>query len=262
MVNGDHVSTRLTFRFPEGSSRGFLVLRSTNGSVLASGELRQMVNGDHVSTRLTFRFRDGSVDDEMTTYAQTPRLRLLIDHHIQRGPSYPHPMDMTVDAVRGIVTTHLRRDGRGSVERQHVDLPPDTSNGLVFQIIKNLDPKVDSVQIPVILGGSKPRLIKLSISLDGEDTFFVAGLPCKARRYVVKAELGPLTKIAAALTSKTPADMRIWVAEGDPPAMLQAEGQLYEGGPVWRVDVTGPVLPSPNRHARQESSKSGRPKAP
>ena len=42
--------------YPEGASRGFLVLRDLNGKTLASGETRQVVKGGRVSTRLIFRF--------------------------------------------------------------------------------------------------------------------------------------------------------------------------------------------------------------
>jgi len=36
----------------------------------------------------------GSVDDETATFSQEHDFRLIIsDHHIQKGPSFPHPME-------------------------------------------------------------------------------------------------------------------------------------------------------------------------
>lgn len=234
--------------FVEGTSRGLLMLRSADGKVLASGEVRQVVHGSQVTARVTFRFKDGSVDDETTVYTQRRVFRLLNDHHVQRGASYPHPLDMTVDAVHGTVTT--RSDGK--VETVHTELPADVANGLILNILKNLPSQTEKTEVSIVAGGSRPRLVKLALSAEGEDRFYVAGSSYKARRYTVKVELGPLTKVAAAIIGKSPADMHVWTMKGTPPTPLRVEGQFYEDGPVWRVDLASPSWPE----VRQSSQKA------
>src|SRR5579859_3437150 len=76
----------------QGTFRGFLVLKTTEGKTLAGGDLIQVAHGDRVRARLTFHFRDGSLDDEVAIYSQNNVFRLMSDHHIQRGPSFPKPL--------------------------------------------------------------------------------------------------------------------------------------------------------------------------
>ena len=85
----------------QGTFHGFLVLKTPEGKTLASGDLVQVAHGDRVKSRLTFRFRDGSIDDEVAIYSQRKVFQLISDHHIQRGPSFPKPFDMFIDARSG-----------------------------------------------------------------------------------------------------------------------------------------------------------------
>src|SRR3990170_1703391 len=82
-------------RFREGSVRGFLALRTLEGKILAAGDLTQTVRGNQVVSRLVFRFKDGSVDDETAVFSQERNFRLITNHHIQKGPSFPHPTDVS-----------------------------------------------------------------------------------------------------------------------------------------------------------------------
>ncbi|MDT7812613.1 MAG: hypothetical protein QOJ42_2529, partial [Acidobacteriaceae bacterium] len=88
-------------RHMEGTVHGFLVLRSTEGRVLAVGDLFQVVHRDRVTSRLLFRFKDGSVDDETAVFSQRANFQLITDHHIQKGPSFPQPMDLSIDVPSG-----------------------------------------------------------------------------------------------------------------------------------------------------------------
>lgn len=54
----------VTVRFPEGTTHGFLILRSLQGQTLAHGELTAFPKGDGMESRLSWRFRDGSLQDE------------------------------------------------------------------------------------------------------------------------------------------------------------------------------------------------------
>ena len=51
-------------RHPRGSAHGFVVLKTLEGTRIATGDMTQVVHGDHVTSRLVFHFRDGSVDDK------------------------------------------------------------------------------------------------------------------------------------------------------------------------------------------------------
>ena len=90
-------------RLKQGSGHIFLLVRGDDGKTLAEGESFQTVRGSRVTTRTTFHFRDGSLDDETTVFDQSRNFRLLSDHRIQRGPAFPHPMEMELDAQSGRV---------------------------------------------------------------------------------------------------------------------------------------------------------------
>src|SRR5713226_8172128 len=77
-------SEPVSVRHAEGLVPGFLVLRTADGTVLASGDLIQGARGDRVTTRLVFHFKDGSVHDETAVFSQRTRFRLLSDHLVQK----------------------------------------------------------------------------------------------------------------------------------------------------------------------------------
>ncbi|MBB6143089.1 hypothetical protein HNQ77_001033 [Silvibacterium bohemicum] len=243
----------ISVQYPEGASRGFLVLRDLNGKALASGEERQTVKGSRVISRLTFRFRDGSLDDETTVFTQRANFQLISDHHIQRGPSYPHSLDMTVDAVAGTVTMRSEDGDKQKIETTHMDLPSDLSNGLLLTILKNLRSGQEKTEVSMIVPSSKPRVVKVAISPEEEERCFIAGSGFRAERYLVKIELGGLTKVAAAVMDKTPADAHVWRIEGEPPTTLRTEAQLYENGPIWRIETAAPSWERTSQSAQKTS---------
>ena len=51
-------------RYPEGTTHGFLALRTLEGKLLPSDELTEALHGNRVVSHLLFRFKDGSLDDE------------------------------------------------------------------------------------------------------------------------------------------------------------------------------------------------------
>src|ERR1700685_2758625 len=88
-------------RHPQGSAHGFLVLKTMEGSPIAIGDVTQILHGDRVTSQVPFHFRDGSLDDDTTIFSQRRVFRLISDHHIQRGPSFPKPIDIFIDALTG-----------------------------------------------------------------------------------------------------------------------------------------------------------------
>ena len=135
-------------RYPQGSAHGFLALKTLDGSTIATGEVTQTVRGDEVTSRLVFRFRDGSRDEDLTVFTQRHTFRLVSDHHIQHGPSFPKPIDVLIDGVTGQITS---RAEDGKVKGEHLELPPDVSNGLPPNLLLNLLPSTPETNIRMLL---------------------------------------------------------------------------------------------------------------
>jgi hypothetical protein len=239
-------------RHKEGTVHGFLVLRAEDGRELAVGDLFQIIRGNQVTSRLLFRFKDGSIDDEVTVFSQRGNFRLITDHHVQKGPSYPHPMDMSIDARSGQVTVRSPgKDGKEEVTTDHIDMPPDISNGLILSLAKNILPETPETKVSMIVATPKPRLVTLAISPHGKDPFSIAGSIRKATHYVIKIEIGGIAGKVAPLIGKQPHDIQIWILGGIAPSFVKEEGQLYQGGPDWSIQLTSPVWP----HASDSGSK-------
>jgi hypothetical protein len=152
-------------RHVEGTIHGFLALRSKEGHVLAVGDLFQVVRGDRVTSRLLFRFKDGSVDDETAVFSQRGNFQLITDHHIQKGPAFPNPLDLSIDVRSGQITVRSTgKDGKKEVKSEHLALPPDLVNGLILSITKNISPETPETKVSMVVASPKPRLVKLAIS--------------------------------------------------------------------------------------------------
>lgn len=220
-------------RYRQGTAHGFLALKTLDGTSVATGEVTQTVRGDEVTSKLAFRFRDGSVDEDLTVFTQRGTFRLIRDHHIQHGPSFPKPIDVLIDATTGQITS---RAEDGKVNQEHLDLPPDVSNGLPPNLLLNILPTTPETKISYVAPGAKPRLIHLSITPGGTLPFRVGGLRRRATDFRLHVELGGVTGLVAPLIGKAPSDYHIWIMAGNPPAFVREEGQLYEGGPIWRIE--------------------------
>lgn len=227
-------------RHPQGSAHGFVVLKTLAGKRLATGDMTQIVHGDRVTSRLLFHFRDGSVDDDTTVFTQRGVFRLISDHHIQHGPSFPKPIDVLIDALTGQITS---RSQDGTVRHDRMDLPPDVANGLPPNLLMNILPSAPETKLSFVAPTDKPRLIHVSIKPAGKGSFTIGGTPRQAIDYVLHAELGGLTGMVAPLIGKQPPDFHIWILGGPAPAFIREEGQLYEGGPIWRIEQISPVFP-------------------
>ena len=238
-------------RHVEGTVHGFLALRSEEGRVLAEGDLSQVVRGEKVTSRLLFRFKDGSVDDETTVFSQGGTFQLITNRHIQKGPSFPHPVDLSIDARSGQVTVRSTgKDGKEEATTEHLDLPPDLVNGLILSIAKNIRPDTPETKVSLVVVTPKPRLVKLAISPRGEEPFSLAGSPRKAMRYEIKIELGGVAGLVAPLIGKQPPKAQIWIVGGQAPAFVREEGPRYEGGPIWSIQLASPVWPDLPRPGR------------
>ena len=228
---------------PEGTLHGFLSLTTEQGQVLADGDLIEVVRGSRVTTRLTFRFKDGSLDDETTVYTQRGIFRLISDRHIQRGPYFPHPLDMAIDVEKGaVVTRSTGKDGKEEVSTEHMKLPSDLYNGLVTPIVKNLRTDQPETKISMIVATPKPRLVTLAILPQSPVTFSRAGFPHKALTWEIKIELGGIAGVIAPVIGKQPPNIYIWIEGGEVPAFLRETGPLFEGGAILSINLIGPTF--------------------
>jgi hypothetical protein len=204
----------------------------------------QVAHGDQVTSHTLFTFKDGSVDDETAVFSQRHSLRLITYHHIQKGPSFPHPIDLSIDARSGQVTIRSTgKDGKEDVHTEHLNLPPDLANGIVSQVIDNLSPDASETTVSMLVATPKPRLVKLAISPRGEEGFSVADSSRKALHFEIKIEIGGLTGMVAPLVGKAPPNIEVWAVGGAAPTFLREQGPTYEDGPVMTIELASPAWP-------------------
>ena len=233
-------------RHTEGVVRGFLTLRELDGSRLADGDLIQTSQGTRVTTRLVFRFKDGSIHDETAVFSQRQQFRLISDHLVQKGPTFPQPMDVSIDATKGLVVVrYTDEDGKPKTKTEQLKVQPDLANGLVLTLLKNVRPDAPPSSWPFVAATPEPRLIKLDISVAGRERFSTGEMSREATHYVLKADIGGISGLLAPLVGKQPPDSHVWILNGEAPAFVKAEQPFYSGGPVWRIELESPSWPKP-----------------
>jgi hypothetical protein len=225
-------------RHTEGLTHGFLALRTLEGKTLADGEITQFAEGEVVKTHLVFHFRDGSLYEERASFTQRGKFRLRSDHLVQKGPSFPHPIETSVDASSGRVKAlYTDDDGKEQLVDEHMDLPDDVANGLLFTLMRHIDPGASQTVVSQVAMTPKPRLVKLIITPNGEEPFSSGNTRYQAVHYVVKVKIGGIAGWIAPLLGKQPPDMQIWIKRGEVPAFIKFEGPICIGGPIWRVEL-------------------------
>ena len=245
-------------RHVEGRLRGFVTIRTANGKQIGYGTMTQSVQGDRITGHTSYRFRDGSLDEETSVYSDQKAFTLISDHHIQRGPLFPHPLDLTTNADGDTTNRTVDSSGKPKLETSHIDLPPGTAVvGMMCTLMANLDPATQSLKLPVLSPTQKPRLLHFAITPDGHGTFRIAGARQIASIYRLKTELGGIAGIVAPIVDKQPDDILVWIVEGESPLAIRAIGQLSEGGPLLDIQMAGATFP--RRHPKITSRPNGNP---
>jgi hypothetical protein len=230
-------------QLPEGTARGFLVLRTLEGTPIAYGELRQKPVGAAVESVLALSFKDGSVREETATFTQKEVFRLEAYRLVQRGPSFPK-QEISFDRKSGQYTavTQEKKDDEEKSASGPLEMPADLYNGMALVLLKNLAPGARaSGQVAAFL--PKPRLLKMELGAEGEDRVTVGGQAKKLIRHLVNLEVGGLTGVVASLIGKEPPDLRYWLAAGEVPAFVRFQGAMYLNGPVWRLEMASVEWP-------------------
>jgi len=241
-------SESIPVRHVEGTLHGFLELRAEGGNVVASADIVQVVHGDRVTVQTLFRFKDGSIDDETTVFSQHRTFQLITYHRVQKGPSFPHPMDVMIDVKSGQVTVRSTgKDGKEEVKTEHVKLPPDLANGMIPLVVENTGSDAAQTTVSLLVATPKPRVVKLVFSKRGEENFSLGGSPRKANHFEIKVELGGIAGVVAPLIGKQPPNIQIWTIGGQAPTVIREQGPIYPDGPMMTIQLASPVWPeSPN----------------
>jgi len=233
-------------RFPEGMTHGFLFVRSLAGEILGQGEMTQVVKeGDLVESQLVFRFKDGSLHDEKVAFSQQRVFTILHYHLVQRGPSFPDQIDVSIN--RGTAEYKVRskagKDGKEEVLTGAFDLPKDVYNGMFVTLLLNL-PKGASETVNFLAFTPRPEVIKLELLLMGEHAVQTGDLSRRALQYAFKPDIGMIRKFFGKVIGKLPANFHYdcWILADAVPSFVQYEGPLQLMGPIMRIELVSPRL--------------------
>ena len=224
----------------QGNIHAFLVLKDENGKEIAVGDETNEVRGNVVDARTVFQFRDGSIDDEETVYRQGSALQLIRDHHVQKGPSFPKPVDVTIDCKKEEVSW-MEASGKDEQSKsQHMNLPADLANGMIPLLVENLPRGTNEWKVSYLAVDGKPRIVTLDIKPDGSDRILIGGDGRQAGRFNIHTDIGGVAGVVAPIVGKQPPDIKLWIAGGTVPVFVRMDAPLYEQGPIWSVLLAAP----------------------
>ena len=244
----------VSVRFSEGVTHGFLLVRSLAGDVVGHGEITQrVVEGDLLESQLVFRFKDGSLHDEKVAFSQQRVFTLIRYHLVQRGPSFPEQLDVSID--RGSAQ-YAVRSRRGMQEKEEVqngqfDLPKDVYNGMLIMVLQNL-PKGADETVSVLAFTPAPQIVPVQLHAIEEHSIQIGDRSRKATQYVFTPQLGVIHEWLGKVTGKLPAEFHYdcWIMVDGIPSFVRYEGPLQLLGPILRIELVSPRL-----HAQPEEKK-------
>ena len=244
----------IAVRFLEGLTHGFLLVRSSAGEIIGDGEVTQVMKEGVAESRLVFRFKDGSLHDERVAFSQQRVFTLIRYQLVQRGPSFPEQMDVTVDRATSKyeVRSRMRENDNEKVLAGDIDLPKDAYNGMIVTTLLNL-PKASSESVQVLAFTPKPMAIPLELSFVGEQIIRVGEQSRKALQYTFKPDIGPIKKFLGKVLGKLPADFHYdcLILADDVPSFVRFQGPLQLMGPILSIELTSPqaaVQPGDQKH--------------
>ena len=235
------VAAPIPVRFAEGVTHGFLLLRSLDGALVATGDLLQIARSGEVEKRMVFRFKDGSLLEESTVFTERGVYAMQSYRLLQRGPVFTEDIEISLERATGKyrVKTRAHEDGREETLEGTLELPPDVYNGMILTVVKDL-PKGARETVHYVAFTPEPRLIQLEMVPAGEQEVLVGELAKTAVHYVLKPKLGIWLKLFATILGRVPPDEHVWIIPDEVPAFVRFQGPLYPTGPVWRIELTSP----------------------
>jgi hypothetical protein len=202
-AKGDRVTTRLVFRFKDGSSHDETAVFTQSGNF-------RLVS-DHLGQK-------------------GPAFKQPMDMTIDRVSGK-------------VTVKYKNDKGEDKIEDEQMELPDDLANGLIITLLKNVTGDAPPASVSFVAATPKPRLVKLKISTAPQDSFSTATTGHKSTHYVLKVDIGGIAGVVAPLIGKDPPDQHVWVLEGEAPAFVKSEATLFMGGPIWRMELVSPVWP-------------------
>jgi hypothetical protein len=234
-------SGAMPVRFAEGMVHGFLELQTAGGELLAHGDLLQTPRDSAIDSRMTFHFAN-SVFDERVTFTQRGTFAMQDYHLVQSGPAFAEDLDATLSrSGKYRVKTRSHKNGEENTYDGTVDLPPDTYNGMVITIAKNLGASA-SETVHIVAFTPKPRVIRLEFAKADRQRVLLGKHEEATQHIVLKPHLGTLLRFFANLKGIAPPDSHVWIVTDQVPAFVRFEGPMYSG-PVWRINLTSPSWP-------------------
>lgn len=245
-------------RHLEGVTFGFLTLRNLDGEILASGYLKQVAKPGHevITDDLQFHFKDGSVYRDITKFTQRGTFRVISDQVTQKGPAFKQESESWIDVVSGKITVRTLEKGKEKRTTKQMTMPPDISNGLLFTLVKNMDPAAPETTVSMVAPSDKPRIVKLRFTPAAEKEVKFGLLTFKAQHYVMKVKIEGAAGKIAPLVGKQPPDAHFWIIKSESPTFVEFEGPLSADGPVWRIEFAAPELERAEDKSGPNSSKA------
>ena len=238
----------VSVRFSQGVTHGFLLVRSLAGDVMGHGEITQrVVEGDSLESQLVFRFKDGSLHDEKVAFSQQRVFTLVSYHLVQRGPSFPEQLDVSIDRGSEQYTV---RSQRGMQEKEEVHsgqfaLPKDVYNGMLIMVLQNL-PKGTDETVSVLAFTPAPQVVPVQLHAVEEQSVQIGDRSHKVTQYAFTPQLGVIHEWLGKATGKLPAEFHYdcWIMVDGIPSFVRYEGPLQLLGPILRIDLVSPRLPA------------------
>ncbi|HEY6369306.1 MAG TPA: hypothetical protein VIX37_01895 [Candidatus Sulfotelmatobacter sp.] len=203
--HGNRITSRLTYRFRDGSREEETAIFSQRGSF-------RLISYHLVQKGPAFQHAT-----EVTIHASTGEVTVL----------------------------SADDEGKQKTFNERMKLPPDLANGLILTLLKNLGPDAAPIEVSMVVATPKPRLVKLAISSQPKEPFTLAGAAREALHYAIKVEIGGIAGLVAPWLGKQPPDSHVWILGGESPAFVKSESLSYMGGPMWRTELVAPVWPRP-----------------
>ena len=223
----------------EGDVHAFLTISDDAGKLIGYADEVNVRAGRSWRSRLTIHFKDGSLADETALYTQGASLHLLTDHLVEKGPSFPRPTDLTIDTAKQQVVYHQEKDGKDELKTDAMELPADLANGILPMLLQNLSREQGEIKVGYVVMTPKPRLVRFAIHPDGQESYR-AGTGRSANHFRIHIDIGGIQGMVAPVIGKEPADMEAWVSAGEAPTFLRLHAFLYDGGPLWTLQLASP----------------------
>jgi hypothetical protein len=125
---------------------------------------------------------------------------------------------------------------------ERLALPADVANGILFTLLKNVQPDALKTTVSYVATTPKPRLVNLEIIPQGQKPFSIGSHNHKALLYSIKVKIGGITGVVASLLGKKPPDTQAWVLTGEAPAFARSDGALFGEGSIFRMEVAIPAV--------------------